>query len=438
MRNKPLLAAFLLLAAQKLFFLLSFPPLLEPDSGSYIAAAVNALAGGGFGSGTRPPGYPAFLAAFYSLFGPGNLPVIIFQHALGLALWAVFAGMLKTLRERLIFSALYFLDLLYCSYQHVILADFLFSFAACLSAWAVWMYLRARSAAWLLACGAFVALGILVKPALKLFPLFILPLFLLERRPAGARLRAAALFLALPLLAMNLWSLRNYRAGGPYALVPQESYHYIGRVVNHLAFPENSASERFFLARLGGKQVPRDGKAAVSYDVAAGMKAAGIKEDAIYAEFAQVFRLSVLRHPLSYLKESSLELFYFFFSAHNLYAKNALGDRLPVSAEQGLRSGNPGGVLLKVALSMHPFYWGLFALLVWYAAANAGSLAASRDLFLLYAYGLITYIALVSSLANEGLARYRAAVQPLMLLIAAMALSDILRRRSGGEAGEKP
>ncbi len=432
MKNKPLLTAFLLLAAQQLFFLLAFAPFTEPDSAGYVSVALQFLGAGGLGAESRLPGYPAFLSFFYLLFGQTDLPVIIAQHVLGLVLWFALVRTLETDRQKLIFSGLYFCDLLFNSYQHAILSDFFFSLLLCLSAWAAWLYGRDGRRRWLLLCGLFIAAGTLTKPALRLYPFFALPFFLLDRRPLGRRLAAAGLFLAAPLLAMNLWSLRNYLDKGYYALLPLESYHYIGRVVNHLEFPEGSAAKPYFLANLPEGRAARDQKAPVVHAAVAAMKAAGVPAETMDGEFRRIFRLSILRRPFAYMKESAVELFYFFFSAHNLYAKFGLADRLPVSAESGLRSGQLGAVLLKVAVSMHPFYWLVFALLAWFTAVNARLLLSGGNFFLAYSYSLIFYIALVSSMANEGLARYRLAIQPLMLVIAALALARLFPGRADG------
>jgi len=436
MKNRPLLTAFLLLAAQQIFFLSFFPPFIEPDSAGYIGLAESLLSSGGFTGDMRLPGYPAFLAFFYFVFGHSNLPVIIFQHLLGLAVWLLFIKILETDRQKLVFSALYFCDLLYNSYQHAVLSDFFFSFLLCLSAWLAWLYRRDGKPAFLFLCGLLIGFGILTKPALRLFPFFILPVFLYSRQPLKRRLAHTAVFLAAPLLAVNLWSLRNYLYTGYYSLLPMESYHYIGRVVNHIEFPENSVTKKYFMKELPQSKVPRNRKAAVVHTAMDELRENGIKSEVIDSEFRQIFRLSILRHPFTYLKESGIEMFYFFFSAHNLYAKNALGNRLPVSFESSMRSGNPAGALLKVLVSLHPFYWLSFALLVWFTSVSACKLASERDFFTMYLYGLIAYIALVSSMANEGLARYRCAVQPFLLFFAALALDRLIKSPSAGKRKE--
>lgn len=430
MKDKLLLKLLLLLAAQQLAFILLFPPVHEPDSASFITVAAQAAQTGSFSAETRLPGYPAFLAALYLPFGQADLPVVIVQHLLGLLLWLLLALRLETGRQKLFFAGLFALDLLYSSYQHALLSDFLFSFLLCAGALAAGFPRGERRLSGALLCGLFVAAGMLTKPALKFFPVFILPFLLVGPDTWKAKLRYAGVFLLLPLLAVNLWSYRNYRETGRYSMLPMETYHYIGRVVNHIEFPAGSVSEKYFREQMPEGRVPRSSRGDVAHIAEANMRRDGIKTETLDAEFRDIFRLSILRRPFSYVKESCIELFYFFFSAHNLYAKFGLKDRLPVSAEAGLRSGDLGGVLLKIAVSLHPFYWALAGLFFWFAALNWRRLAAGGDLFFLYTAGLVAYIALVSSFANEGLARYRGALHPLMTFYAAVLLARLFPGRT--------
>lgn len=425
MKDKLLLKLLLLLAAQQLAFILLFPPAHEPDSLSFITVAAQAAQTGSFSAETRLPGYPAFLAALYLPFGQADLPVVIAQHLLGLLLWFLLARRLETDRQKLLFTGLFALDLLYSSYQHALLSDFLFSFLLCAGALAAGGPKRERRLSGALLAGLFVAAGMLTKPALKFFPVFILPFLLIGPGPLRGKLRYAAVFLVLPLLAVNLWSLRNYRETGRYSMLPMETYHYIGRVVNHIEFPAGSVSEKYFREQMPEGRVPRNRRGDVAHIAENNMRRDGIKTETLDAEFRDIFRLSILRRPFAYLNESLTELFYFFFSAHNLYAKFALKDRLPVSAEAGLNSRDFGGFLLKVAVSLHPFYWAVAGLFFWFTALNWRRLAAGGDIFFLYSLGLVAYIALVSSFANEGLARYRGAVHPLMLYFSAGLLARL-------------
>lgn len=429
-KKRPLLFMFLLLAALQAALLVLFPPFIEPDSGTYIQAATNWLSTGTYVSDFRPPGYPAFLALIYSVFGESNFAVIVVQHLLGLLAWFLVVNMLATDRQKLIFTALFTCDLLYSSYQHAILADSLLSVELCVSAALLKRYMDTRRPALLAAFAIVIAAGIYTKPVLKPFPLLAALMFLFDPGPLTARLRRAALVLLLPLLLTGLWSLRNYVNTGYFAMVPMESNYYIGRVINHVEFPADSVAGPYLLAERGPGPVARDMKGPVTFAAMEKIKAAGIPQATMDREFRQGHRLAVTRHPFIYLKESGAELVRFFFSAHNLYARSLFSESMPVSVPQGLRDGKAGPLLLKLAVSMHPFYWLLLALLL-YQASRA--LASPPELTRIYMYATIAYIALVSSFINEGLARYRGAVHPFMIFFSAVALDSLLSgaRRPG-------
>jgi hypothetical protein len=431
MKNKTLLFLVLLIAAQHLFFLLYFAPLLEPDSGGYAALGRALAAGLGYDSTQRLPGYPAFLAVFYYFFGGSNLPAVIFQHLLGFAVYLTGLRLLPESRQKTIFSVLFLCDLLYASYQHAILAEALFSFLLFLSAVEFGNYGRTAKPAHLLACGALVTAGIFVKPVLKLFPLVALGLLLLANRPRF--LKAAGVFLAVPLLGLGLWSWRNYVQRGAFALLPFESLHYAGRVLSHIEFPENSLSKEVFLRHMGPGPVPMkpiELRGKIINATIAELRAQGLSEEQINSEFKQVYKLSILRHPFVFAKETATEGFYFFFSAHNLYAKNALQGKLPFSVSEAFKKGDYAGLFMKVIVSLHPFYWLLFLLTVFFAASRWRDLLAGGASFEIYGLALIAYISGVTCVANEGLANYRYPLQPFMLYFSALALAAWLRAKS--------
>lgn len=440
MKNSKLLFLVLLIAAQHLFFLLYFAPILEPDSGGYTALGRALAAGLGYDSTQRLPGYPAFLAVFYYLFGGSDLPAVIFQHLLGFAVYLAGLRLLPDSRQKIVFSVLFFCDLLYASYQHALLAEALFSFLLFMSALEFRNYGRTARPAHLLACGALVTAGIFVKPVLKLFPLVALGLLLAESRPRF--LKAAAVFLAVPLLGLGLWSWRNYVQRGAFALLPFESLHYAGRVMSHIEFPEPSLAKEVFLRNMGPDPVPmkpieRRGK--IINATIAELRARGLSEAQINGEFKQIYKLSILRHPFVFARETATEGFYFFFSAHNLYAKHGLQGKLPFSVSEAFRKGDYAGVFMKLAVSLHPFYWLLFLLTALFAATRWREVLSGGASFEAYGLALIAYIGGVTCIANEGLANYRYPLQPFMLYFSALALAAWPRAKNpGGEPRPGP
>lgn len=77
MGTRELLRYLLPLAALQAVFVVFIPPLFEPDSASYVTAARQLLDSAAFFMPSRPPGYPAFLAAIYSLTGGSDLAVML-------------------------------------------------------------------------------------------------------------------------------------------------------------------------------------------------------------------------------------------------------------------------------------------------------------------------------------------------------------------------
>lgn len=439
MKDKALFWLTALLIAQHLFFLAVFSPILEPDSVQYVELGRRLAGAFAFDSNTRLPGYPALLGLCYAVFGQSDLPVIILQHLLGLALYFMFLALVPGRKAKIFFSLFTFLDLMSASYQHTILPESVFAFLLCAAAFEFRNYADTRKGFHLLLCGALLAAGIFMKPVLKLFPfLAALPL-LLECRPLRSKLGAAALLLCVPLLSVWGWSWRNQVRQGVFALLPFESVHYVGRFVTHLEFPEGSFARRAFLDQAAAQppSMPIERKRRLAEAVIAELKKDGKYNDAqINAEFGKIAKLSILRHPFIFAKETAVEAFYFFFSAHNLYAKYGLKDKLIISVKDGLRSGQYGAVLLKAAVSLHPLYWLIFLLAVYFSVYSWRPILSGTDPFLSFTCLAIFYIAALSCLVNEGLSRYRMPLEPFMLLMAAQALEHLLARpaENGGAA----
>lgn len=430
MKDRTLTILALLIIAQRLLFILFFPPVMEPDSALYANLGQLLSSGLGFDSAVRLPGYPAFLAVCYRLFGQTGLPVIILQHALAVGLFFIFRALLPDRRSKIIFSLLFLCDILYASYQHAILTESLFSFLLCISAIEFHNYTKTGKLPHLLACGALVAAGIFTKPVLKFFPLIVLALLLADRKPLIKKAAAAAVFLLIPLLAINLWSWRNYVQHGKFSLLTFESLHYTGRLVNHIEFPENSLTKEIFLRNIGPGWIPMNRKAAITFATINELRQKkGLTDAQINTEFQQIYVLSIVRHPFIYAKETATEVFYFFFSAHNLFAKHFLKWRLPYSVTEAFLKGDFTGLALKLAISMHPFYWLLFLLTAFFTVTRWRALLAVTDSFASYGLALIIYISGVTSMANEGLANYRCPIQPFMLFFSALVISAWLGQR---------
>ena len=180
-------------------------------------------------------------------------------------------------------------------------------------------------------------------------------------------------------------------------------------------------------------------KAEITFAVIADLKKEkGLSDTEINTEFQKIYVLSILRHPFIYAKETGHELFNFFFSAHNLYAKYSLQGQLPYSVTEAFEKGDVAGIALKIAVSMHPFYWMLFLLTAFYTATRWREILTGDNGFTTYGLALIVYISGVTSMANEGLANYRCPVQPFMLFCSSLVIAAWLRNKGAAAAELKP
>jgi 4-amino-4-deoxy-L-arabinose transferase-like glycosyltransferase len=95
--SRALLAIFVVaLFARGVFILTLQDGFYFPDSTEYSAAAVNLITNGELGEGyQRPPGYPAFLAVIYALFGESILATRMVESVMGAFLAVVIALIAK-------------------------------------------------------------------------------------------------------------------------------------------------------------------------------------------------------------------------------------------------------------------------------------------------------------------------------------------------------
>ena len=229
--------------ALRVFFVARFPAQSSGDAPFYIELAWNWLKNRVYGGAvdgqlvpldTRMPGYPAFLAAIFSLFGNSSRAVMLAQVVLDLMTCLVIALMAARLspepsRRRVALAALWLAALcpFTANYTAVVLTETLVTFLTALGLLVVLQADATRgaeevtsnspgalvSSPWFLA-GVVGGFGALVRPETPLL-LIAAGIVILARRSRPANwprlLRAAALMgvgLLLPLLP---WAARNYR-----------------------------------------------------------------------------------------------------------------------------------------------------------------------------------------------------------------------------------
>lgn len=229
-RPKTFLAILLLGVALRLVFILEFP-LVQGDTEMYAEIARTWMHHGTFGmeeaegivpTYVRLPGYPAFLAAVFTLFGdpPGMRPVLYVQMAFDLLTCLLIARLaLALFSERVAWTA--FLIAALCpftaNYVALPLSETLSIFAAALAVTLAVIGLKdgqnAKVGLWT-GCGFATAFSILLRPdgmlLLMGFGLYwFVSLFRSDDRVAVVRSGIVLAFIAL--LPLVPWTIRNER-----------------------------------------------------------------------------------------------------------------------------------------------------------------------------------------------------------------------------------
>ena len=219
------LALLFLLALSVRCWAVTFYP-AEPfsDAAHYHRLAADLSRGTGFvneaGAPTawRPPGYPAFLAAVYSVFGVSVRAAALTQAALGgltVVLLAVFGALVLGRREALtagllaaVYPGLFWLP-------RVLLSENLSLFLAMAVLCAAAMLLRAGRLRWAGACGVLLGMSALVRGANLLVAAVLLAGMALAAWRHGRDIRRLAASCALVCAGIALvllpWTARNYR-----------------------------------------------------------------------------------------------------------------------------------------------------------------------------------------------------------------------------------
>ncbi len=438
-KNKILTIFFLIIAAQQIFFILKFPPVYEADTATYIEPANQILENKTFYSDMRVPGYPVMIAAATKAAGPHTaMAIVIFQHLLGLLMWLMTISILKTRRMQIIFSVLWLMDMLFNSYQHVILPDFMLSFLLFSSA--AFLYIGKNtniSHRNFLLSGLFLAMALLTKPVMYLFFIFAVPIFYFLK--GGIRKKTAhyAVFAILPLLAININCFNNYIHTGKYSFLTFSGSYSFFTFINFIE-PGNSRLAPFFDKTVLHRPMGNEEKIKVSAEIERKILSSGYKPEEIDSEFKKIFIRSVIRHPVIFAKKTIYETAHFFLNAHNQYAKH-YSENMAFNLGEAVKKGDYRAAFRKFLYSMHFFYWVVFLLFAAYLVitilhalknrkhnTDTSSAPYEKYFFEIYSMWLIFYITAVTVLTCQGDARYRVPLQPFMLYFAAISADRLI------------
>jgi 4-amino-4-deoxy-L-arabinose transferase-like glycosyltransferase len=192
------------------------------DSLGYETIARNLLSGQGYLDDIgfrcyRPPGYPFFLASVYMILGQSTLLIKFIQAFFGVISTLVIYLITRSVFDKmsafisaLIFS-IYF-DILVFTVQVMSETLFiLFQLLLLLSLLKIRNAKAKESYFWLVVSGLFLGLGILTRPILTAFSLFIpIWFFILSMEDRRSYVKKLAIIYSTFLLVMIPWMVRNY------------------------------------------------------------------------------------------------------------------------------------------------------------------------------------------------------------------------------------
>lgn len=212
--------------ALRIGYVLSEPNrLVFPDEAAYQQVARNILAGKGAqlspdAIAVRPPGYPVFLVGVYSVLGRESVRVVWLVQAIlsALVVWQVFVlvGRVFCSSAGLLAAALVALDpfqIYFCGrlLNETVFITLLLALMYCL--------LRMQQDwRWSVAAGVCAGLGCLVKPSLWYLTVFSFPFLILAMRNWRRAALLVAGVVAIQMIVVLPWMLRNQRRLGKLTL----------------------------------------------------------------------------------------------------------------------------------------------------------------------------------------------------------------------------
>ena len=194
-------------------------PFYFPDSDEYHRIAQNIRAGAGFGldaecQARRAPGYPAFLAACYGLFGESPRAVRVVHAVFGAATVALLFFLVKEVFGRaeaviaLSVSTIYPFFVFYCG---LVLSETLFMFGLVGLLLALVRLHSRPSVSVAILAGLSCGLITLLRASFLLFLPFLLPFWFVTAKARKRQVLPFALMATGCAMSLSPWVIRNYR-----------------------------------------------------------------------------------------------------------------------------------------------------------------------------------------------------------------------------------
>ena len=373
----------------------------------------------------RTPGYPAFIAAIYLIFGERHASVIIAQILLSIVTAVMMYVMAARLWGRATAASavlLLALDPVSLSYSELFLTETLFTCLMTLSA-CVGLHLAVRPrGSWIYALCIGASLSTLVRPIAYwlVFPVLAwLCLFEIAKGRGWKRGLVSCLLLFAPWLALiGGWQLRNFRVTGraEYCFIANES------LLRYRAADIISMRERISFEEAGRRieeLIPDDGRRSLAET----LSAHGVAGAAIVKKHPLLFLRSALRGAGKILfVPGEYELLQCLGVAPD--KEGCLGDMARLPARR---------YLMKWAVGIPAVFTAFIASAAYLLLLYAGSLwtvagIRLRDRGRFFAHllclGIVVYLVLLSARPEAG-PRFRVPLMPVLCMYAANGLRRV-------------
>jgi hypothetical protein len=386
----------------------------QGDTRSYMEPALALLEHGEFSRSplnpapefVRTPGYPAFIASVYRIFGESHTALVLVQvflsmltvlivYRLGARMWSAGVGLLA--------AAMTVLEPLQLYSAGTILSESLATLFLMLTVAAGfvmfsqdWPQLR-----WPLLLGAAMAVATMVRPVTYYLPLFVVGILaysvLRGRMSRGHGVRVLAVFLVPLVVIVGGWQLRNHEEVGSWRVSGIEGKNlYLFRAAGIVATDDGislGAAQQRLIRRLGNRD--------------------DLGEGTYYGQMYREGLQIVTADPIGALRDSAEGLF-----------EEVIGTRSRVFKYLGME---PASGLLQVGT--------LTLLLGFYALGGYGLFLVVRARRALRAHffvvGVAAYVLVVSAgpeaMGGRG-ERFRAVVMPILILYAARGTAQLVAR----------
>lgn len=432
---------------------------LDPDSYSYYRPAM-ALADWGCYSCNmdhpeasayiRPPGYPAFIAVFYRLFGRSLTAVILVQILIGVG-----TMLLVYLIARRLFDgdtallAAVFLGLDFASFHlaQLLMSETLFAFLICLAAYLGVRCIQSSEGSdgrnvppFLFLTGLAITAAVFVREAALYLIYLVAAVFLYVgiRRRFKLRYVAAMLILSIVpyIIAVGIWENRNDRVIGVHALSGMRNLELVGYRVPYLLAMHYGVSLEEMRSRVSNN---RDLSAADSRVVAKALSLKNPSREQLWKSMYEMSMGLMINHPLDVAEQeligAGVVLFFpgesavldYFGVAHpqNLPDSERFDHKLNFMYKDNFDVWILSHSLALLILILCCSYLFLLYLGVVCSLPRIFS-RKSNSLSHLYLFVFISYLVLVCANVTQG-SRYRTPVMPLLSIYAAAGLTALYR-----------